>query len=291
MDLNLNFTANPPHLLCYQDSDYGEPRGLSLATLFGFQKEQQSAKPDPVSPLATPLEALSPGLLRPPAARTLTYGDALNSNRGVTFKVGSVATAGSPGQGQAAVTGAQVLGEVGGNAVADLVPSSSATQDKPQQHCPAIQKLMQGQRGVSGGVGVLQTVSESPENRLCDNGAPVEHHPQPHLLPHHHQQQQQHHHLHQLQLQQLQADPIKSLFQTQLVFPSSSPHPSAAPLCCFRSSLQQNVTCQPIMVDSVPCSHLQAQQSHRPCFEPPRPQTEAQHNRLASTVQDKGELS
>ncbi|XP_011611684.1 mRNA-decapping enzyme 1B isoform X1 [Takifugu rubripes] len=264
-----------------QDSDYAEPRGLSLATLFGFQKDQQSARPDPVSPLATPLEASSPGLVRPPAARTLTYDDALNPNR----EVGNAATARSPGRGQAAVTGAQALREVGGNVVAGLVQSSGATQhqrdqDEPQQHCPAIQKLMQGQRAVGGGVGVLQTVSESPENRLCDNGAPVEHHPHPLVPPHHH-----HHQHHQ---QQLQLDPIKSLFQTPLVFPSSTLLPSAALLSCSTSSLQPGVTCQPIALDSVPPSLFQAQQRHQSSFEPSRPPTESQHNRLALTLEDKG---
>lgn len=284
MDPNVHFTANvSPLLLCDQDSDYAEPRGLSLATLFGFQKDQQSARPDPVSPLATPLEASSPGLVRPPAARTLTYGDALNPNR----EVGNAATMWSPGRGQAAVTGA--LREVGGNVVVGLVQSSGATQhqrdqDKPQQHCPAIQKLMQGQRGIGGDVGILQTVSESPENRLCDNGAPVEHHPQPLVPPHHHQQQQ-------LQLKQLQLDPIKSLFQTPLVFPSSTLLSSAALLSCSTSSLQPSVTCQPVTLDSVPRSLFQAQQRHQSSFEPSRPQPESQHNRLASTLQDKGESS
>lgn len=286
MDTNVHFTANVSLLLpCDQDSDYAEPRGLSLATLFGFQKDQRSARADPVSPLATPLEASSPGLVRPPAARTLTYDEALNPNR----EVGNAATVRSPGRGQAAVTGAQALREVGGNVAALLVQSSGATQhqqdqDKPQQHCPAIQKLMQGQRGVGGGVGILQTVSESPENRLCDNGAPLEHHPQPLVPPHHHQQQQ-------LQLQQLQLDPIKSLFQAPLVFPSSSLLSSAALLSCSTSSLQPSVTCQPVTLDSVPRSVFQAQQRHQSSFEPSRPQTESQHNRLASTLQDKGESS
>lgn len=272
-----------------QDSDCAEPRGLSLATLFGFQKDQQPARPDPVSPLATPLEASSPGLVRPPAARTLTYDGASNPNRGV----GNAATVGSPGGGQAAVSGAQALREVGGNVVASLVQSCAATQhqrgqDKPQQHCPAIQKLMQGQRGVGGGVGILQTVSESPENRLCDNGAPVEHHPHPHVPPHHHHHQQQQL---QLQLQQLQLDPIKSLFQSPLVFPSSTLLSSAALLSCSASSLQPSVTCQPITLDSVPRSLFQGKQCHQSSFEPSRPQTESQHNRLASTLQDKGESS
>ncbi|XP_066523152.1 mRNA-decapping enzyme 1B [Hoplias malabaricus] len=46
---------------------------------------------------------------------------------------------------------------------ASAVPSSS------NQPCPAIQKLMSGPRGP---VVPLQPVSESPENRLCENGPP-----------------------------------------------------------------------------------------------------------------------
>lgn len=261
-----------------QDSDYAKPRGLSLATLFGFQMDHQSSKPDPVSPLVTPLEASSPGLARPPVARTLTYEDALNSNSSEILTGGNVAAAGSPGKGQAVGAGAQTLREVGGNVVVGLPGSGSARhqrdQEEPQQPCPAFQKLMQGQRGVSGGVGVLQTVSESPENRLCDNGVPVEHHHQPHFLPHHH-----HHHQ---KTQQQTLDPLQRLFQTQPVFPSSSSLNLAAPPCC---SLQQNFASGPIRVTSVPCSHLRAQHHHQSCFEPSKPQPESLHNQSAPSIQ------
>lgn len=284
LDFSFKFTAHCPFLLYYQDSDYAKPRGLSLATLFGFQKDHQSSKPDPVSPLATPLEASSPGLVRPPVARTLTYENALNSNRSVILKGGNVIAADSPNKGQVAGAGAQTLREADGNVVVGL-PRSRVTrrqqdQEKPQQHCPAFQKLLQAQRGGSGGVGVLQTVSESPENRLCDNGLPVEHHHQPHFLPH----PQHHHPLHQ-KTQQLTADPLKRLLQPQPVFPSSSSLILATPLCC---SLQQNITSQPITVISAPCSHLRTQQSHQLCFEPSKPQTESLHNQSAPSLQDKG---
>lgn len=239
----------------------------------------QSSKPDPVSPLATPLEASSPGLVRPPVARTLTYEDALHSNRGVILKGGNVTTAGSPRKGQAAGAAAQTLREVGGNVLEVLVSSSSGArhqqdQDKPQQHCPAIQKLMQGQRSGSGSgsAGVLQPVSESPENRLCDNGVPVEHQHQPHLLPHYHQHQEQqhhlHHHHHHHQMQQLPLDLIKRLFQSQpgysLLTPLS-PQP-----------LQQNIPSQPFMVDSVA---------------PSKPQTGLLHKHSSSAMQGKDESS
>ncbi|KAI4883276.1 hypothetical protein NFI96_008489 [Prochilodus magdalenae] len=45
----------------------------------------------------------------------------------------------------------------------------------PNQHCPAIQKLMSGPRGA---LAPLQPVSESPENRLCENG-PAQSRPDP----------------------------------------------------------------------------------------------------------------
>ncbi|XP_051911474.1 LOW QUALITY PROTEIN: mRNA-decapping enzyme 1B [Hippocampus zosterae] len=81
------------------------------------------------------------------------------------------------------------------------------------QNCPAILKLMQGQRAAPGGV--LQTLSESPENRLVDNGVPLDPH------HHHHMYHHQMHHQHQL-------DPIKRLFQN-----------APAPCCAAPCSHQQ----------------------------------------------------
>ncbi|XP_036373470.1 mRNA-decapping enzyme 1B isoform X2 [Megalops cyprinoides] len=66
--------------------------------------------------------------------------------------------------------------------------------ESPPQHCPAIQKLMSGQRGAE----LLQPVSESPENRLCENGG--------HPAAHHHCQGR---------------DPLQRLF-----------HPAPAAPCC-----------------------------------------------------------
>lgn len=54
---------------------------------------------------------------------------------------------------------------------------SRPPSDPPSQHCPAIQKLMSTQRGPAE---VLQPVSESPENRLCQNGSMQ---PAPHPSP------------------------------------------------------------------------------------------------------------
>lgn len=184
--------------------------------------------------------------------------------------------------GPRAVIGGQIVREHGGNVVGLLpCPTTAHQQQQNQpQHCPAIQKLMQAQRGVGVVGGVLQTLSESPENRLCDNGVPLEHHHHHHHLYHHHQQQ--HHHLHHHQ-QQLQADPIRKLFQTQPPLPSSNPPP-----------LQQNphLSSQPVMVDSVSCSHLQAQQSQQLFFSLPKPQPEAQHNsHSALTIQGTGGTS
>uniref|UniRef100_A0AAZ1XVS7 5'-(N(7)-methylguanosine 5'-triphospho)-[mRNA] hydrolase n=1 Tax=Oreochromis aureus TaxID=47969 RepID=A0AAZ1XVS7_OREAU len=142
-----------------------------------------------------------------------------------------------------------------------------------QQHCPAIAKLMQGQRGVGTVGGVLQTVSESPENRLCDNGVPLEHHHHHHLY---HHQQQHHHHQH-----QLHPDPIKRLFQTQPPPLPTTSFSFPAPNCYSNpSSLQQNphLSSQPVMVDSVSHAHLQAQQSQQLFFSLSNSQPEIQQN-------------
>ncbi|XP_057711336.1 mRNA-decapping enzyme 1B [Corythoichthys intestinalis] len=85
-----------------------------------------------------------------------------------------------------------------------------ATSGHLPQHCPAIQKLMQAQRCVPGEA--LQTLSESPEKRLCDNGVLLDHlHLYHHQIHHHHQ-----------------VDPIKRLFQSQ-------------PCCSAQCSHQQPV--------------------------------------------------
>lgn len=274
-----------------QDSEGAEPKPLSLATLFGPQ-HHHSPKPDPIPPVAA--HTTSAGkVTRPPVARTLTYGDTANSSRGVTSNGGNVAHIGSS-DGVVRAT----VGEDGGHVVGGLLPNPSTAlqQQNQQQHCPAIAKLMQGQRGVGG---VLQTVSESPENRLCDNGVPLDHHHH-HLYHYHHQQQQQHQHHHQqLQhLQQLQSDPIKKLFQCQPP-PPPPPHPptasfaSSASPCCSNPPppLQQSphVSSQPVIADSVSCSHLQAQQSQQLFFSLSKSQAEVQHSsQAASTAQGTG---
>ncbi|KAM9334810.1 mRNA-decapping enzyme 1B [Symphorus nematophorus] len=277
-----------------QDSEGAEPKSLSLATLFGSpHQHHHSSKPDPVSPLAAPLAGSSAGkVTRPPVARTLTYEDTVNSGR--SPKGGNVAMAECSDRGHRAVIGGQTLGEDGGNVVG-LLPSPTAAHHQQQQeqpqHCPAIQKLMQGQRGMVGVGGALQTVSESPENRLCDNGVPLEHHHHHHMF-HHHQQLHHHHHHH--QQQQLQPDPIKRLFQTQPPPPSSTSFTSVAPLCCPNlPPLQQNphLSTQPVMVDSVTCSHLQAQQNQQLFYSLSKPQPDVQHNsQSASTIQGTGLL-
>ncbi|XP_008301626.1 mRNA-decapping enzyme 1B [Stegastes partitus] len=272
-----------------QDSDGAEPKPLSLATLFGSQ-HHHSSKPDPVPPVTAHTMATSAGkVARPPVARTLTYDDTVNSGRSVTTNGGNVAhTRSSDGVIR------PVVGEDVGHVIAGLLPiPGTAHQQQPNQpqHCPAIAKLMQGQRGVAGVGGVLQTVSESPENRLCDNGVPLEHHHLHHHLYHHHHQQHPHHLHQQQQQQQLQSDPIKRLFQTQPPPPPS--FTSAAPPCCPNPPppLQQSphLSSQPVIVDSVSCSHLQAQQSQQLFFSPSRSQAEAQlSSQTASTAQATG---
>ncbi|KAE8281412.1 mRNA-decapping enzyme 1B [Larimichthys crocea] len=265
-----------------QDSDGPEPKPLSLATLFGSQHQHhQSSKPEPLSPVAAPVAGLSTGkVTRPPVARALTYEETVNSGRSGT----------SPG-GLGGVIGGQTVKE--GGALGLLLSPTTAHQQQQQQqnqpqHCPAIQKLMQGQRGVVGVGGVLQTLSESPENRLCDNGVPLEHHHHHHLFHHH----QPHHHHHHHQQQQLQPDPIKRLFQTQPPPPSVTSFTTAATLCCSSApALQQNphLSSQPVVVDSVSCAHLQAQQSQQLFFSLSKPQAEAQlSSQSASTVQGTG---
>ncbi|KAM6961628.1 mRNA-decapping enzyme 1B [Tautogolabrus adspersus] len=278
-----------------QDTEGPEPKPLSLATLFGSkQNHQQPPKSQPVSPLAAPgIGTGSPStgkVSRPPVARALTYEETLNSGRGVTSNQGNVVMPG-------AVIGGQTVGEDAGHVVVVVQQQQQQQQEQPQ-HCPAIQKLMQGQRGVGG---VLQTLSESPENRLCDNGISLEHHHHHHHLIHHHQQHhlpQQHHHHH--PQQQLQPDPIKRLFQTQPPPPppqTTSPFTSSAPpLSCSHlppPPLQQNphFSSHPVMVDSVTWSHLQGQQSQQHFVSLPKPQPEAHHiSQSAPAVQGTGFL-
>ncbi|RVE56710.1 hypothetical protein OJAV_G00224290 [Oryzias javanicus] len=132
-----------------QSSEGSEPKALSLATLFG-SKHSSKADPPPAGISATTTGKAA----RPPVARTLTYDDA------VTSTVGHIALAGgSDGDVR------PLPGEETGNVVA-ILPSPSSSNQPSQtepQHCPAIAKLMQGQRSVGG---TLQTLSESPENRL-----------------------------------------------------------------------------------------------------------------------------
>lgn len=264
-----------------QDSESAEPKPLSLATLFGPQHQHHhSPKPDPVSPMAGPGTGPSAGrATRPPVVRSLKYDDTVNSGRSVTSTRGNGAVVGCSDGGLRAVIGGQTVREDGANVVG-LLPSPTTAQQQQQQnqpqHCAAIQKLMQGQRGVGVVGGVLQTVSESPENRLCDNSVPLEHHHHHHHLYHHHHQQHHLHHHHQQQQQQLQADPIKRLFQIQPPPPSSNPPPLQQGPC---------LSSQPVM-DSVSCSHLQAQQGQQLFFSLSKPQAEAQHNnQSASTIQ------
>ncbi|CAN9508208.1 unnamed protein product [Ophioblennius macclurei] len=268
-----------------QDNDGAEPKSLSLAALFGSQPQRfTSPKSAPGPPVASPSSAGK--LTRPPVARTLTYEDALNSGRVLTSNGGNAAPAGISDGGIRASMGGD------GKAVTALLPSPAAAQPQPNQpqHCPAIAKLMQGQRSVGG---VLQTLSESPENRLCDNGVPLEHHPHlHHLYHHHHQQQHPHHHPHPHLHQQPHPDPIKRLFQNQPAAPRPPPpHPNAAfsppaPSFCpnlphVQQQQQQqhpHLPPQPVMNNPVSCSHLQPQQNQQLFFSLAKPQAESQHS-------------
>ncbi|XP_038145312.1 mRNA-decapping enzyme 1B isoform X2 [Cyprinodon tularosa] len=180
------------------------------------------------------LKSEVPPVARPPVARTLTYEDSVNSGRNVA-PTGGVDT---------------------GVKLIDVEDSGNAPHQLPNQiqHCPAIAKLMQGPRGAAGAGGVLQTLSESPENRLCDNGVLLQHH-HPHLHHHHHHQQLLTHHHH--QEQQHHHDPIKRFLQ-------GHPPPPLATSFTFPGSqaLHQipHLASQAAQVDSVSRSHLEAQQ-------------------------------
>uniref|UniRef100_A0A4W5Q163 Decapping mRNA 1B n=1 Tax=Hucho hucho TaxID=62062 RepID=A0A4W5Q163_9TELE len=134
-----------------QDSQ-GEPRPLSLATLFGVQQPRAEL----VSPMAGSGGPGSqpqgkPGGVRPAVARSLSYDDPVQAQLRLQAQEGG------------------------------LISGSS-----PPQHCPAFQKLMkdaasssqpQNQLQRVGPMEQLQPVSESLENRLHENGAPsVLHH-------------------------------------------------------------------------------------------------------------------
>ncbi|XP_028810176.1 mRNA-decapping enzyme 1B [Denticeps clupeoides] len=80
----------------------------------------------------------------------------------------------------------------------------ASPKTSPSQTCPAIQKLMCGQRGH------LEPVSESPENQLCENGVPLK----PRFCTSH-------------------GDPIQRLFQA-IPHHTHPPHPSSTSSgpCC-----------------------------------------------------------
>ncbi|XP_045554621.1 mRNA-decapping enzyme 1B [Salmo salar] len=132
-----------------QDSQ-GEPRPLSLATLFGVQQPRAElvspmAGSGSVGPGSQPLG--KPGGVRPAVARSLSYDDPVQAQLHLQAQEGG------------------------------LISGSS-----PPQHCPAFQKLMkdaasssqpQNQLQRDGPMEQLQPVSESPENRLHENGAPL----------------------------------------------------------------------------------------------------------------------
>uniref|UniRef100_A0A1A8HVF1 5'-(N(7)-methylguanosine 5'-triphospho)-[mRNA] hydrolase n=1 Tax=Nothobranchius kuhntae TaxID=321403 RepID=A0A1A8HVF1_NOTKU len=249
-----------------QNSEATEPRTISLATLFGSQ-HHHSPESDPAPPVTAPTSTGK--LARPPVARTLTYDDAVNSGRNATS---SSTNAAVPGSSEGGVM--PLVREESGRVIGPPQIPTVAHQNQ-HQHCPAIAKLMQGQRGAAGVGGVLHTVPESPEmpespeNRLCDNGVPLEHH------LHHHHPYHHHHHEPQSYPHQHQPDPIKRLLQTQPAPPlATSSH------CCSntRPHLQQSplLSSQPGTVESVACSNLQAQQNHQVLFSLARCQTETQ---------------
>lgn len=219
-----------------QDSQ-GEPRPLSLATLFGVQQPRAElvspmAGSGSVGPGSQPLG--KPGGVRPAVARSLSYDDPVQAQLHLQAQEGG------------------------------LISGSS-----PPQHCPAFQKLMkdaasssqpQNQLQRDGPMEQLQPVSESPENRLHENGAPSVHH-------HHRTQARQ--------------DPIQRLFQNQPTSTTSSMTTSAP--CCSRPPPPlipglQSAHLQPLLVDALgfPGSqhhhlHLPPHQAQPLYFSPTKP--------------------
>ncbi|KAM9705405.1 mRNA-decapping enzyme 1B [Menidia menidia] len=261
-----------------QDGEGMKPKALSLASLFGPQHQHQHTS-NPVPFVVSPTSMGK--VARPPVARTLTYDDAVNSSRSAPPTGRSVPLAGgADGRVRAVAEGE------GTDVVVVLQSSSPGGQGLPNQpqHCPAIAKLMQGQQGVGG---TLQTLPESPENRLCDNGLPLEHHHHHHHLYHqqhqHHQLHQHQHHQHQ-QNHQHQPDPIKRLLQSHA--PPQLATSFSAPPC----SSNPHLSSKPVLVDPVPCSHLQAQQNQQLFFNLFKSQTEALHSQAASAALPTGLL-
>ncbi|XP_028304179.1 mRNA-decapping enzyme 1B isoform X1 [Gouania willdenowi] len=257
-----------------KDNEGHEHKPLSLAALFGSQHQLQHHPPPKADPVPPVMVSSADKTARPPVARTLTYDDAPN-RRG-----GKDAPAASSDEARRAL-----VKEDGGTVGAGLLLSPTTAQQTPQP-CAAIAKLMQGQRSAGGAAGMmLQTLSESPENRLCDNGVTLDHHQ--HLLHHLHHQQQHHHHLQQQQQQQhhqqqLHSDPIKRLFQTHHPPPppSNIPVSPTATSCCPKAPppplplpVQQNpyLPSQPAAVDSGSCApHMQGQSSQPLFFSVPK---------------------
>ncbi|KAJ8008808.1 hypothetical protein DPEC_G00082270 [Dallia pectoralis] len=188
--------------------DQGEPRPLSLATLFGVQQSNRG----PVSPMAgygglgSQTQA-KPARVRPAVARSLSYEDPTQSRLQAQLD--------------------------------DPISGSS-----PPQHCPAFQKLMReasSQPGLqrAGPMELLQPVSESPENRLHENGA---------ISAHHHQAGQ---------------DSIQRLFLNQ---PMTT---STATFCSHPSPLLPHLQpAQPLLMDHVGLHHHPVLVPHqaRPVF-------------------------
>ncbi|XP_072311307.1 mRNA-decapping enzyme 1B [Eucyclogobius newberryi] len=177
---------------------------LSLATLFGTQHKLPTSQPAPApsslsssSSSSTNFATMSStGKTRPHVVRTLTYENTSRSGQNDRSRE---------------QPGLQNVRDDGG---IQQQQQQHQQQDQPQ-HCPAIQKLMQAQRGV------LQTVSESPENRLCDNGHQLEHQHvfhqlQPHIHHHHIQMQQQLQQQMQQQMQQQTQQQIQQQIQQQM---------------------------------------------------------------------------
>ncbi|XP_064795274.1 mRNA-decapping enzyme 1B-like [Oncorhynchus masou masou] len=237
----------------------GEPRPLSLATLFGVQQPRAEL----VSPMAGSGGPVSqpqgkPGGVRPAVARSLSYDDPVQAQEGGLIsgssppqhcpafqKLMKDAAASSQPQEQLQRGGPMEQLQRGG-------PMEQLQRGGPMEQLQRGGPMEQLQRG--GPMEQLQPVSESPENRLRENGTPS-------VL--HHQTRQ---------------DPIQRLFQNQPT--STTPSMTTSAPCCPRPPPLipglQSAHPQPVLVDALgfPGSqhhHLPPHQARSLYFSPSKP--------------------
>ncbi|XP_064872186.1 mRNA-decapping enzyme 1B isoform X1 [Oncorhynchus nerka] len=239
----------------------GEPRPLSLATLFGVQQPRAEL----VSPMAGSGGPGSqpqgkPGGVRPAVARSLSYDDPVQAQLHLQAQEGGLISGSSPPQHCPAF---QKLMKDAASSASSSQPQKQLQRGGPMEQLQRGGPMEQLQRGGpmeqlqrGGPMEQLQPVSESPENRLHENGAPSVLH-------------------HQTQARQ---DPIQRLFQNQPT--STTPSMTTSTPCCPRPPPLipglQSARPQPLLVDALgfPGSqhhHLPPHQARPLYFSPTKP--------------------